>query len=264
MFIYKITNIINNKVYIGLTTTTIQKRWSTHKRYAIGKYKNHPLYNAMNLYGINNFTIDKICEADNILDLSKLERYYISYYKSQDKNFGYNITAGGENNQYDSNPRAKLNINDIINIRDFYNDAIYNAKEIYNIFYKNKISYSAFEKIYEGYTWKGIHMDVYTNINKIQHIKKFKARIGEQNGNSKYSDDLVFQIRKYYVNHTLDETYKKFGSLSKSKNSFRNIIDKSYKHIPYYKKLNKKWYLNDIEIDINNYNPVSTISGSGE
>ena len=63
MFIYKITNIINNKVYIGLTTTTIQKRWSTHKRYAIGKYKNHPLYNAMNLYGINNFTIDKICET---------------------------------------------------------------------------------------------------------------------------------------------------------------------------------------------------------
>ena len=107
-------------------------------------------------------------------------------------------------------------------------------------------------------------MDVYTELNKIQHIKKFKARIGEQNGNSKYSNDLVLQIRKYYVNHTLDETYKKFGSISKSKNSFRNIIDKSYKHIPYYKKLRKKWYLNDIEIDINNYKPVSTISGSGE
>ena len=40
-------------------------------------------------------------------------------------------------------------------------------KEIYDIFYKDKISYSTFEKIYEGYTWKGIHMDVYTELNKI-------------------------------------------------------------------------------------------------
>ena len=55
----------------------------------------------------------------------------------------------------------------IINIRDFYKDATYNAKEIYDIFYKDKISYSTFEKIYEGYTWKGIHMDVYTELNKI-------------------------------------------------------------------------------------------------
>ena len=61
----------------------------------------------------------------------------------------------------------KDKIQHIINIRDFYKDATYNAKEIYDIFYKDKISYSTFEKIYEGYTWKGIHMDVYTELNKI-------------------------------------------------------------------------------------------------
>lgn len=39
---------------------------------------------------------------------------------------------------------------------------------------------------------------------------------------------------------------------------------KGYTEIPIYKKKIKKWILNGKEIDINNYNPVSTISESGE
>lgn len=264
MYIYKITNKINNKVYIGLTTTTIEKRWSTHKRYAIGKYKNHPLYNAMIFYGINNFSIEQLDKTNNIKELGSLERYYIKVYNSQDRNYGYNITAGGESNQYDANPRAKLNINDIITIREFYKESVYNAKEVWSLFYKDKISYSTFEKIYEGYTWRGILMDVYNKTNKLLHIKKFKAHKNESNGNSLYSNIEVFNIRKYYVNHTLNETYLKFGSKSKSKNSFRNIIDKSYKDIPIYNKVKKIWLLDNNEIDITNYKPVSTIYGSVE
>ena len=47
-FIYKITNLINNKVYIGLTTETIEKRWKSHIS-CVGKVKRH-LYYAMVSY----------------------------------------------------------------------------------------------------------------------------------------------------------------------------------------------------------------------
>ena len=43
-----------------------------------------------------------------------------------------------------------------------------------------------------------------------------------------------------------------------------NNIDKTYSNIPIYSKVKKQWFLNNEVIDINNYNPVSTISVSGE
>ena len=84
------------------------------------------------------------------------------------------------------------------------------------------------------------------------------------NGNAIYSDEEVLEIRKYYVNHTLSETYEKYGSRSKSKDSFRSLIANSYKHLPIYSKIKRIWLLNGNEVDINNYNPVSTILESEE
>ena len=74
----------------------------------------------------------------------------------------------------------------------------------------------------------------------------------------------ILEARKYYVNHSLEETYEKFGYNSLSKGGFRSSLTSKYDNIPIYKKVKKKWYLKDKEIDINNYNPVSTISESGE
>ena len=79
-FIYKITNLINNKVYIGLTTETIEKRWKNHIS-CVGKIKRH-LYNAMGKYGIENFTIEEIDRSDNFTILGELERKYIKEYRS--------------------------------------------------------------------------------------------------------------------------------------------------------------------------------------
>ena len=81
-----------------------------------------------------------------------------------------------------------------------------------------------------------------------------------------YSNAEVLEIRKFYVAHTLKETYSKYGSKTKNKDSFRQIVDgnSGYTTIPIYKKSKQKWFLNNQEIDINNYNPVSTISVSGE
>jgi len=57
-FIYVITNDINGKQYIGKTTDTIEKRFKTHlEEYQKFRCEKHPLYVAMNKYGIEHFSV---------------------------------------------------------------------------------------------------------------------------------------------------------------------------------------------------------------
>ena len=216
----------------------------------------------MRKYGIENFTIEQIDEADNLEELGKLEYKYIEQYNSRDPNIGYNLSAGGETNQLDSNGRAKLSLKEVIQIREIYYMGELRCKECWEL-YKTKISYSAFQKIWEGTTWKSIMPEIYTNEMKILHSKQ-KSNPGSKNGNSIYSDKEVLTIRRYYANHSLQETYNIYGNKSKSIDGFRNIIKRSYKHIPIYNKKDKKWFLNNNVIDINEYTIVTRSSESGE
>lgn len=102
--IYKITNQINGKVYIGETLKdSIDVRWKEHKRDRTKrKNEKRPLYDAMNKYGIENFTIEEIdrCKAEEV---QTYERYWINKYRSyigfEDCN-GYNATLGGDGTNY--------------------------------------------------------------------------------------------------------------------------------------------------------------------
>ena len=98
-YIYKITNIVNNKIYVGKTKKTIAIRYKSHLRQAEKNLELHktsiPLYNAINEYGIDNFIIEEIEECPlDILD--EREIYWIKQLKAQDPNIGYNICSGGE------------------------------------------------------------------------------------------------------------------------------------------------------------------------
>lgn len=236
-YIYKITNKINDKVYIGLTTETIEKRWSNHVR-ASKKCERH-LYKSMRKYGIENFKIEAIDETNDFIQLGELERKYIAEYNSTDQTIGYNNTCGGERNQLDGNPRALLSIEDVENIRMLYDECKLTCSQCWEL-YKDKISFSAFEKVFEGTTWKDIMPEVYSIKNRKFHKQHYPLK-GELNGNALLSDDEVIEIRKYYVNHTLSECFEKFGEKFKTKRAFRNVIDKSYRHLPIYSKTNKMW-----------------------
>ena len=247
-YIYVITNKINGKVYIGLTTTTLMHRWNGHKtsaRKAQRGEKRYPLYNAMAKYGIENFKIEQIDESDNFVQLGKLERKYIKEYNSADRDFGYNITRGGESNQLDANPRTRLTVDDVKKIRKIYNECKLGPQECWKL-YSDRISFSAFEKIYEGNTWKSVMPEVYSLENKKAH-KQMTANPGEKNGNAILTNDEVMEIRKYYVNHTLQECYEKYGDRFASKDSFRVVIDGSYKSLPIYSKAKKTWINGDTE-----------------
>lgn len=87
--IYKITNVINNKCYIGCSKN-IELRWKQHKRIPKRKVA---IYNAMRKYGIENFKFE-IIEVCSERELYEKEKFWIKYYNSY--NNGYNETTGGE------------------------------------------------------------------------------------------------------------------------------------------------------------------------
>lgn len=95
--IYKITNLINNKVYIGQTVKTVEKRFQQHKNNSNKDYFSQiVLYKAFNKYGIENFICEEIEEVENKL-LDEREIYWIDYYDSYFN--GYNSTIGGRATQ---------------------------------------------------------------------------------------------------------------------------------------------------------------------
>ena len=95
-YIYKITNNINGKIYIGKTEFSVEKRFKEHcQDYKKREFEKRPLYSAMNKYGIDNFTIETIEKTDNP---EEREKYWIEYYGSFKT--GYNATMGGDGKKY--------------------------------------------------------------------------------------------------------------------------------------------------------------------
>lgn len=94
--IYSITNIINNKKYIGYATNII-KRINYHKRQLItNTHSNEHLQNAFNKYGLDNFRFDIIELTLDLNLLPSLENYWCILYNTHDYNFGYNIKPTGD------------------------------------------------------------------------------------------------------------------------------------------------------------------------
>lgn len=97
--IYSITNLINNKMYIGQTARTWQERWKDHLDYYRDLNIQRPLYRAMRKYGIENFSFSII---ENCPDekLDEREQYWINEKQTWIAEYpdkGYNLTQGGSN-----------------------------------------------------------------------------------------------------------------------------------------------------------------------
>ena len=94
-YIYKITNLINNKVYIGQSVSP-KIRWSRHKSDARLNKKADHLYRAMRKYGEDNFMFEVIDEVVTLSEADELEVQIISIYNSTNRVFGYNKAPGGQ------------------------------------------------------------------------------------------------------------------------------------------------------------------------
>lgn len=116
MFIYKITNKINNKIYIGQTIRPVEDRWKRHINDALNNILDTHFARAIRYYKPENFIVEIIDDAINQEELNRKEQYWIQFYDSI--NNGYNetdaITKCGGNTYKSKTPEEMKKIGDKI------------------------------------------------------------------------------------------------------------------------------------------------------
>lgn len=192
MGIYKIT-FPNDKIYIGLSIN-IKRRMREHNSPSQQKT---PCDKAINLYG----KIEEVEILETISDITLLEereKYWIKYFKSNNKENGYNLTEGGDG----SNREGVYNCN-----------AVFTDEQVYDIrqrrflkerkcdVYKNYIifSFGSFEKIWLGHGYPTVGQEFIIPCNSISRsIYSSLANSGENNNQAKLTEEEVKKIRLRY------------------------------------------------------------------
>lgn len=239
-YIYRITNLINGKIYIG-QTNNFKRRVSQHK-YDSQKIDNY-LYRSIRKYGLENFAFEIIEEAP-LTQLNELETAYISKFNSYEK--GYNLTTGGDNNTSAANKaNSKLAKEEVIFLRKLYDSQTdLSNKEIWNESFKEKISFSNFRDVWSGQTWKEIMPEVFTKKN----LDYYNSKGGKNN--RLMTDEEVIEARRNKSYYSLEELHKKYSNGKVTLETFKKIIyGQSYQDLPSYKELRKE-ELKRIKVDL--------------
>ena len=140
-FIYIIKNDINNHVYIGQTSRSIEIRWKEHIRQT-----NQIVNLAIQKYGVEHFWVEQIEECDDNL-LDERERFWINQYNSF--NDGYNVTTGGQDNQKAQTNKVQevLNLwNKGLTVNRIVDQTKLNVETIRNYLNKNGITHEQIKK----------------------------------------------------------------------------------------------------------------------
>lgn len=227
--IYKITNNINGKIYVG-QSNNIKRRFSEHcQRHLL------PIDKAIQKYGKENFSFD-ILEECSLEELNTKETYWINKLNALKK--GYNCSTGGDQQSVGSNNgHAKLTEEDIKFIRQSYAQHK-RRKDIYQKF-KDKITFYTFANIWDGTSWSHIMPKVYTEENK--HYYSKKATNGEKSPKAKFTDDEVILLRERYVTEDARTIYADYQDRCSYQGLQQILWGRAYKHLPIYKKKEKKW-----------------------
>lgn len=206
--IYKITNKIDGKVYIG-KSINIYYRWTQHIKIAKNpsKYRdgNRPLYHAMSKYGIDNFEFEivDICVEEM---LCEREIYWIDIYDCTTlSGHGYNLTPGGENGNFSQAKKAyqyDLNGNFVAEYNTIRDAAVAicnkpDASAIQNAM--GKIGSQSY-----GYQWR------YDKYDKIEPYVKHRNN--------------VFRVAKYDEDGNLVATYRSVKEAADSIGKSKSIV----------------------------------------
>lgn len=174
---------------------------------------------------IEDFDIEIIKETEDIIEASRLESYLIRNFKNKDLLYNSMLGAAG---------RRVFNEEDIIFIRNLYQEKNLYINEAYEKYYKNKVTFRAFKKVWHGDTFKDISYHVYTKENKDWHFSKGQSRPGSKNGRAIFTEDEVIKIREL-KNSGLEfsEVRNMYNEKNKlAPNAFRSIWDyTNWKHI---------------------------------
>lgn len=240
--IYLITNKVNGKVYVG-QSVDIDRRIKEHYRssqpeiYSLKNDRDYktPIHLAMNKYGIENFSVEILEECDK-KDLDNKEKYWIDFYKSNNAQFGYNLTEGGQKSFAlcgEHHSQAKLSEKEVVEIKDLLKNSNKSIAEISKLF--PQVSKATISSINVGNIWN-------YNEDSYPLRKPNYSNPGEKNSQSKFSDEEVMEIRIKHSNGVkfseIYEEYKDKASISSIK---KIIYGESYKHLPIWKSSKKEW-----------------------
>ena len=192
-YIYKITNKINNKSYIGKTEyANPETRWKQHiAESKKERFSYRALYAAMRKYSVENFDFSIIEETD---DPCEREQYYIQLYDTYHN--GYNETLGGDGKAYLELPEQEiiqyyLNHNLVTTAKHFGHD----VETINKVLYKNNIQkHSASQAVCNVSSYPVAQIDKVTN--EIIQIFPSVAAAEKATGNNKHIADVVNGKRK--------------------------------------------------------------------
>lgn len=183
-YIYKIINDINDKIYIGQTSFSLNKRFQEHISEVKKNFKNRPLYSAMKKYGIEHFHIELIEETENP---EEREIYWINYYNSYHN--GYNATLGGEGRRFISFNRIYLLWleNNKCSMRDLARMTNHDEAYLKILFRENNIeTKSGTEVIREKFGKKVLQLDKETEeiIREFETVSDAEVFFGKKRGSS--------------------------------------------------------------------------------
>lgn len=215
--IYKITNKLNNKVYIG-QSVNISYRWTAHRCRPFNKNSNqynNPLYKAIRKYGIENFQFEVLEECLKS-ELNDKEKYYISLFKSTDPKKGYNLTTGGQDSRQIN---SKISEKDLFEIIDLLKNSLLSEEEIGKKFNVSQRTISAINlgqmKILENETYP-IRDSLFLAKNKLsKNISYFCSKCGKKiKTNSLYCVDCANLAQRKVERPSREELKNKIRDLS--------------------------------------------------
>lgn len=168
MIIYKITNKINNKLYIGKTAQTIEERFSRHTRNAKANANCCKYIEAsIRKYGADNFSIEIIDTCGSSEEANLKEIYWINYYNSCKE--GMNLTLGGDSMPGEFNGNAKLTYEKVNDIIQLFLTGNYKTKDLAE---KYNISISTINKILTFKLWAEVSCKLsIENKSKIKQLR---------------------------------------------------------------------------------------------
>lgn len=227
--IYKITNILNQKCYIG-KSSDIEQRWKYHKlRMNDSKEYDKSLYRAFRKYGLENFSFEVLEELNNnyLEKADEREKYWIHYYNSFG-NQGYNETEGGDGGQTVLDARkvyGKISAEEVIYLRNRYIECKYPASYIWENEFKEKISKRGFQAIWLGENSKNIMPEVFTQENKNRQLKLNRAYEGVLRRRISLIEKKNIQQRILNGEKMFDIWKNEYKDIYKSKTGFKDMLD---------------------------------------
>lgn len=216
MYLYQITNKINNKIYIGITNN-IEKRWGNEKSYPSDPKRRQIIQEAIHKYGKDNFTFEILRRNLSVEEAIDLEKQYITNLNTLIPN-GYNVDPGGNYHPHiqkqigADNGNAHLTEQEAQYILDNRNKPIY---LLYDEF-TDKLSYDAFCKVYHHITYKNLQ----TNVDEYPYNREFACQF--TSGPLEYDD--VVKLRQRYANGEYwKEVYKDYRWAYSDEMTFWNV-----------------------------------------